>query len=109
MARLPVEAHEIVSNPNSIALETAKLPITCNAICPGCVETPLVSRQIDQRIKKNKSTRNKEEFNLLKEKQPNLSFIKGKDVAALADFLCSEEANDITGSTINIDGGLTSQ
>ena len=93
----------------TIALETATLPITCNAICPGWVDTPLVSKQINQRVKKNKSSRKKEEINLLQEKQPNLSFIKGADVAALAYFLCSEEANDITGSSINIDGGWTSQ
>ena len=57
-------------------------------------------------MKINKTTRKTEELNLLREKQPNLSFIKGKDVAALAYFLCSEEANDITGSTININGGM---
>ena len=51
----------------------------------------------------------KEEFKLLQEKQPNLSFIEGKDIAALAYFLCSEEAKDITGSSINIDGGWISQ
>ena len=101
--------HGMIGLTKTIALETAILPITCNAICPGWVDTPLVSKQINQRVKKNKSSRTKEVFNLLKEKQPNLSFIKGTDVAALAYFLCSEEANDITGSTINIDGGWTSQ
>ena len=101
--------HGMIGLTKTIALETATLPITCNAICPGWVDTPLVSKQINQRVKKNKSSRKKEEFNLLKEKQPNLSFIKGTDVAALAYFLCSEEANDITGSSINIDGGWTSQ
>ena len=93
----------------TIALETAILAITCNAICPGWVETPLVSKQIDQRMKKSKSSRKKEEFKLLREKQPNLSFIKGNDIAALAYFLCTDEAKDITGSSINIDGGWTSQ
>ena len=101
--------HGMIGLTKTIALETATLPITCNAICPGWVDTTLVSKQINQRVKKNKSSRKKEEFNLLKEKQPNLSFIKGTDVAALAYFLCSEEANDITGSTVNIDGGWTSQ
>ena len=93
----------------TIALETATLPITCNAVCPGWVDTPLVSKQINQRIKNNKSTRKKEEYNLLKEKHPNLSFIQGNDIAALVFFLCSDEAKDITGSAINIDGGWTSQ
>lgn len=101
--------HGMIGLTKTIALETATLPITCNVISPGWVDTPLVSKQINQRVKKNKSTRKKEEFNLLKEKQPNLSFIKGKDIAALAYFLCSEEAKDITGSSINIDGGWTSK
>ena len=101
--------HGLIGLTKTIALETAKFPITCNAICPGWVNTPLVSKQIDQKIKKNKTSRKIEEINLLKEKQPNLSFIQGKDIAALAYFLCSEEAKDITGSAINIDGGWTSQ
>ena len=101
--------HGLIGLTKTIALETAKLPITCNAICPGWVDTPIVSQQIDQRVKKNKSTRKIEEFNLLKEKQPNLSFIKGKDIAAIAYFLCTDKAKDITGSSINIDGGWTSQ
>jgi len=101
--------HGMIGLTKTIALETAKLSITCNAICPGWVNTPLVSKQITQRAKKNNTSKIKEEFKLLKEKQPNLSFIKGKDIAALACFLCSEEAKDITGSTINIDGGWTSQ
>lgn len=101
--------HGMIGLTKTIALETAILAITCNAICPGWVETPLVSKQIDQRMKKNKSSRKKEEFNLLREKQPNLSFIKGNDIAALAYFLCTDEAKDITGSSINIDGGWTSQ
>jgi 3-hydroxybutyrate dehydrogenase len=101
--------HGMIGLTKTIALETATMPITCNAICPGWVDTPLVSRQIEQRVKKNKTSRKKEELNLLKEKQPNLSFIKGSDIAALAYFLCTEEAKDITGSSINIDGGWTSQ
>jgi len=101
--------HGMIGLTKTIALETATSPITCNAICPGWVDTPLVSRQIEQRVKKNKTSRKKEELNLLKEKQPNLSFIKGSDIAALAYFLCTEEAKDITGSSINIDGGWTSQ
>ncbi len=101
--------HGMIGLTKTIALETATMPITCNAICPGWVDTPLVSRQIEQRVKKNKTSRKKEELNLLKEKQPNLTSIKGSDTAALAYFLCTEEAKDITGSSINIDGGWTSQ
>ena len=101
--------HGMIGLTKTIALETATLPITCNAICPGWVNTPLVSKQIDKRVKINKSTRKKEEFNLLKEKHPNLSFIQANDIAALIHFLCTDEAKDITGSSINIDGGWTSQ
>ena len=101
--------HGMIGLTKTIALETATLPITCNAVCPGWVDTPLVSKQINQRIKNNKSTRKKEEYNLLKEKHPNLSFIQGNDIAALVFFLCSNEAKDITGSALNIDGGWTSQ
>ena len=99
--------HGMIGLAKTIALETATLPITCNVICPGWVNTPLVSKQIDQRVKINKSTRKKEEFNLLKEKHPNLSFIQGNDIAALIYFLCTDEAKDITGSSINIDGGFS--
>ena len=101
--------HGMIGLTKTIALETAKLPITCNAICPGWVDTPLVSKQINNRVKKNHTSRKTEESNLLKEKHPNLSFIQGKDIAALVYFLCSDEAKDITGSAINIDGGWTSQ
>ena len=101
--------HGMIGLTKTIALETAKFPITCNAICPGWVDTPLVSNQINNRVKKNHTSRKTEEFNLLKEKHPNLSFIQGDDIAALVYFLCSDEAKDITGSSINIDGGWTSQ
>ena len=101
--------HGLIGLTKSIALETAKIPITCNAICPGWVNTPLVSKQIIQKIKKNKYSKSKAEYNLLKEKQPSLSFISGEDIAAMAYFLCSDSAKDITGSSINIDGGWTSQ
>jgi len=101
--------HGLIGLTKTVALETATYPITCNAICPGWVNTSLVSKQILQRIKKNKSTLKKEEQKLLNEKQPNLSFIKGTDIAALTYFLCTDAAKDITGSSINIDGGWTSQ
>jgi 3-hydroxybutyrate dehydrogenase len=101
--------HGLIGLTKTIALETALTPITCNSISPGWVKTSLVAKQIDQRAKKNNTSKKTEEFNLLKEKQPNLSFIQAKDIAALAYFLCSEEAKDITGSSINIDGGWISQ
>ena len=101
--------HGMIGLTKTIALETALLPITCNAICPGWVDTPLVSRQIESNISKNKSSKDEEIKKMLREKHPNLKFINSKSIAALAFFLCSEEASEITGSSINIDGGWTSQ
>lgn len=101
--------HGMIGLTKSIALETAQLPITCNAICPGWVNTPLVTKQIYERVKKNKSNIKKEMKSLLSEKHPNLKFIPSESIASLAYYLCSEEASQITGASLNIDGGWTSQ
>ena len=101
--------HGMLGLTKTIALETAKLPITCNAICPGWVKTPLVLKQIEAKVKENQSNRKIETQKLLSEKHPNLKFISGKAIAALAYYLCSNDASEITGSSINIDGGWTSQ
>jgi 3-hydroxybutyrate dehydrogenase len=101
--------HGLIGLTKALALETATLPITCNAICPGWVDTPLVSKQITDRVKKNKTNRDFEIKNLLSEKHPNMKFISGKAIASLAYYLCSDEASTITGSSLNIDGGWTSQ
>ena len=101
--------HGIIGLTKTIALETATLPITCNAICPGWVNTPLVQKQIISNAKKNNTNIKLETKKLLKEKHPNLKFISGKAIATLAYYLCSEDASEITGSSINIDGGWTSQ
>ena len=101
--------HGLIGLTKTLALETATLPITCNAICPGWVDTPLVSKQINDRVKRNKTNRDLEINNLLKEKQPNMKFISGKAIASLAYYLCTDEASSITGSSLNIDGGWTSK
>ena len=101
--------HGLIGLTKSLALETAKFPITCNAICPGWVNTSLVQKQIKANIKINKSNKIVETQKLLFEKQPNLKFISGKAIASLAFYLSSEEASEITGSSINIDGGWTIQ
>jgi len=101
--------HGLIGLTKTLALETATIPITCNAICPGWVDTPLVSKQITDRVKKNKTNRDLEIKNLLNEKHPNMQFISGKAIASLAYYLCSDEASTITGSSLNIDGGWTSQ
>ena len=101
--------HGMIGLTKTIALETAQYPITCNAICPGWVDTPLVSKQINEKVKLNNSSNKKEILNLLKTKHPNLKFISGKAIASLSYYLCSKEASEITGSSLNIDGGWTSQ
>ena len=101
--------HGIIGLTKTIALETATLPITVNAICPGWVNTPLVSKQIQDKVKINKSNKEIETKKLLITKHPNLKFIPGKAIASLAFYLCSEEASEITGASINIDGGWISQ
>jgi 3-hydroxybutyrate dehydrogenase len=101
--------HGLIGLTKTLALETATLPITCNAICPGWVDTLLVSKQIEARVKINKTNRDLEMKNLLSEKHPNMKFISGKAIACLAYYLCSDEASSITGSSLNIDGGWTSQ
>ena len=101
--------HGLIGLTKTIALETATLPITCNVICPGWVDTKIVSQQIADRVKKNKTNKKLEVKKLLSEKQPNMKFISGKAIASLAYYLCSDEASDITGSSLNIDGGWTAQ
>tara|TARA_B110000438_G_scaffold203372_1_gene195092 strand:+ start:116 stop:892 length:777 start_codon:yes stop_codon:yes gene_type:complete len=101
--------HGMIGLTKTIALETALQPITCNAICPGWVNTPLISKQILINSKLNNLSLKKATKNLLSDKQPNLQFISVKAIASLAYYLCSEDASEITGSSINIDGGWTAQ
>ena len=101
--------HGMIGLTKTIALETAQIPITCNAICPGWVNTPLVSKQIEINVKKNKTNKTIETKKLLCEKHPNLKFTSVEAIASMAYHLCSDEASEITGSSINIDGGWTSQ
>lgn len=101
--------HGMIGLTKSIALETAQMPITCNAICPGWVDTPLITKQILLNSKKNNLSFKKSLKDLLEKKQPSLKFISTKAIASLAYYLCSDSASEITGSSINIDGGWISQ
>jgi 3-hydroxybutyrate dehydrogenase len=101
--------HGLVGLTKVVAMETANAGVTCNAICPGWVLTPLVQQQIDARAKASgKSVRN-EEIALLSEKQPMHQFTKPESIGALAVFLCSDAAATITGSAYSIDGGWVAQ
>ena len=101
--------HGVVGLTKVVALETAEVDITCNAICPGWVLTPLVKKQIDARAEREGIPIAQAEHDLLREKQPSKAFATVEQVGALAAFLCGPEAAQITGTTHSIDGGWTAQ
>jgi len=101
--------HAIVGLTKVVALETAKSGITCNAICPGWVKTPLVEKQIEARAKNEGIPIAQAEHDLLAEKQPSHRFTTVEHIGALAVFLCSDGAANITGAAIPVDGGWTAQ
>jgi len=92
-----------------VALETATTGITCNAICPGWVLTPLVQKQIDDRVAGEKLAPEAAKIKLLEEKQPSLEFATPEQIGAAALFLCSQAAAQIRGIALPIDGGWTAQ
>ncbi|HET9717116.1 MAG TPA: 3-hydroxybutyrate dehydrogenase [Pseudolabrys sp.] len=101
--------HGLVGLTKVVAMETANAGITCNAICPGWVLTPLVQQQIDARARASGRSVREEEVTLLSEKQPMHQFTSPESIGALAVFLCSESAATVTGSAYSIDGGWVSQ
>jgi 3-hydroxybutyrate dehydrogenase len=116
-------AHSLVASPNksayvaakhgiagltkTVALEVAELGITCNCISPGYVWTPLVEGQIPDTMKARNMTREQVMNDVLLAAQPTKKFVTVEQVAALALFLCRDEAAPITGSNYSIDGGWT--
>jgi 3-hydroxybutyrate dehydrogenase len=101
--------HGLVGMTKVVAIETANAGITCNAICPGWVLTPLVQKQIDDRAKASGKTVREAEIALLSEKQPMHQFTRPESIGALAVFLASDAAATITGSAYSIDGGWVAQ
>jgi len=101
--------HGIVGLSKVIALENANAGITCNAICPGWVLTPLVQKQIEDRAKQNGTSVEQEKIALLSEKQPMHSFSTPAQLGALAVFLCSDNGSTTTGTTLSMDGGWVAQ
>ncbi len=101
--------HGLVGLTKVVAMETANAGVTCNAICPGWVLTPLVQQQIDARAKASGKSVRDEEIALLAEKQPMHQFTKPESIGALTVFLCSDAAATITGSAYSIDGGWVAQ
>ena len=101
--------HGIVGLTKVTALETAQTGVTCNAICPGWVLTPLVQKQVDARAEKDKVNNEEAKKRLLSEKQPSGEFVTPDQLAALAVFFCSPAATQIRGVAWNMDGGWVAQ
>ena len=118
-------AHSLVASPNksayvaakhgvagftkTVALEAARDGVTVNCISPGYVWTPLVEQQIPDTMKARNLTREQVMNDVLLSAQPTKRFVTVEEVAALALFLCREEAASITGTNISMDGGWTAQ
>ncbi|MBV9555685.1 MAG: 3-hydroxybutyrate dehydrogenase [Pseudolabrys sp.] len=101
--------HGLVGLTKVVAIEAANDGVTCNAICPGWVLTPLVQQQIDARAKAKGQSVNEAKIALLSEKQPMHQFSTPEGIGALAVFLAGDDASTITGTTHSIDGGWTAQ
>ena len=99
--------HGIVGLTKVIALETAEANITCNAICPGYVYTPLVEAQIDGQAKSHGIPREQVIRDVLLAQQPNKRFATVEELGALSVFLASDAAASITGTALPVDGGWT--
>jgi 3-hydroxybutyrate dehydrogenase len=101
--------HGLIGLTKVVALETATTGITCNAICPGWVLTPLVQKQIDERAAREKIPVDQAKMELLSEKQPSHEFATPEQIGAVAVFLCSDAAAQIRGAALPVDGGWTAQ
>jgi 3-hydroxybutyrate dehydrogenase len=99
--------HGIVGLTKVTALETAEDGITCNAICPGYVYTPLIEAQIDSQAKAHGISREKVIHDVLLAQQPNKHFASVEELGALTVFLASDAAASITGTALPVDGGWT--
>ncbi|MDH2326186.1 3-hydroxybutyrate dehydrogenase [Cereibacter sp. SYSU M97828] len=99
--------HGIVGLTKTAALECAGQGITANAICPGYVLTPLVEAQIPDQMKKTGKDRETTIREVMLDRQPSKQFATVEQVGGTAVFLCSPAADQITGTTISVDGGWT--
>ena len=101
--------HGIVGFTKVTALETALTGVTCNAICPGWVLTPLVQKQVDDRAAREGLSGEASKKALLAEKQPSHEFVTPEELGALAVFFCSPAGNQVRGVAWNMDGGWAAQ
>jgi 3-hydroxybutyrate dehydrogenase len=101
--------HGLIGLTKTVALEAAATPVTCNAICPGWVHTPLVQRQIEAKAVEKGISSGQAMRELLVEKEPSQRFTDAGDIGAMITFLCGQHSSNITGATFNMDGGWTAQ
>jgi len=99
--------HGVVGLTKVTALETAEDPITCNAICPGYVLTPLVEAQIPDTMAKYNMDRDTAVREVMLTRQPSREFATTEQLGQSAVFLCSDAGAQITGTTLSVDGGWT--
>jgi 3-hydroxybutyrate dehydrogenase len=101
--------HAIVGLTKVVALENATTGITCNAICPGWVLTPLVQKQVDARAAEKGVSNEEAKKQLLGEKEPSMQFTTPEELGELAVFFCSDAAKNVRGVAWNMDGGWVAQ
>jgi 3-hydroxybutyrate dehydrogenase len=101
--------HGIVGLTKTVALEGAEHGVTCNAICPGYVHTPLVDKQIADQAKARGISEDEVKKKVILEAQPTKQFVQVSEVASLAVYLCSDAAKNITGAALQIDGGWVAE
>ncbi|MBY0466880.1 MAG: 3-hydroxybutyrate dehydrogenase [Burkholderiales bacterium] len=101
--------HGVVGFTKVVALENATSGVTCNAICPGWVLTPLVQKQVDAKAAAAGISNDDAKRQLLAEKEPSLQFTTPEELGELAVFFCSPAANNIRGVAWQMDGGWTAQ
>jgi len=101
--------HGQIGLTKTVALEVAETGITCNAVCPGYVLTPLVEGQVESQAKAHNLPRDRVIREVILAAQPSKRFVEVDDVAALVLFLCGDAAKSITGAAIPIDGGWTAR
>jgi 3-hydroxybutyrate dehydrogenase len=101
--------HGLVGFTKVTALENAQTGVTCNAICPGWVLTPLVQKQVDDRAAREGISNELAKKALLGEKQPSGEFVTPEELGALAVFFCSPAADQVRGVAWNMDGGWAAQ
>ena len=101
--------HGLVGFTKVVALENATTGVTCNAICPGWVLTPLVQKQVDAKAAANKISNEEATRQLLGEKEPSMQFTSPEELGELAVFFCSDAGRNVRGVAWNMDGGWVAQ